>query len=428
MKKTLSTNQIMKTLFGTTGLGESHVLTGKVKKTVTKVKRYNPERYAEASAFIREDKYKAVAEAAVLNLDLLQMKARGEADSELIKKAKNAGSDLWRKIKELLGKLMIVIEEFFAKLFSKVKPLEKMQVKLLEQAKKINKLAKAKSVETPDETIKVEIPMALLDGDTIIAAYSKSNGDAKTDYNIDENNALKAMVDGFEKSIDVPLQMALSWFNMLKASRKNKNLKSTVKSLGTKATTLFKGDLKDLKTNLDGLGNVTATGGPASAVETAVSGLLAEGVKIEEHRKTLAVTKKKIELYQKRYNKLEKFDVKDVKSLNKLYTLNVEFVKICQASINALRQIDKLAKEEKLFLNKIKNAPTSVTGNMKPEILQIVRKVCQQANEALNIQRKSANISAANIIWAAGKIVSATSQVLTHFSNEDEDDEIKIKA
>lgn len=443
MKKTLSTNQIMKTLFGTTGLGESHVLTGKVKKTVTKVKRYNPERYAEASAFIREDKYKAVAEAAVLNLDLLQMKARGEADSELIKKAKNAGSDLWRKIKELLGKLMIVIEEFFAKLFSKVKPLEKIQAKLYTQMNKLDKMVNAKSVETPDEKLKVEIPAMVnaafnklvsagkfnkietdVDSSKVYEATTASSTDAAKDL----EHALATDVANFEASIDAPLQMSLNWFNMLKTSRKNKNLKNTVKTLGKNATTLFKGELKDLKTNLGNLGNTTANGAPASKIDTEVSALLAQGVNIEEHRKKLEVAKKKIEVYQKRYKVTFIYTISDQKSLVQLYRMCKLMSDVCRTSIDKLRQINSIAKEEKLFLNKIKNAPTSITGNMKPEILQIIRKVCQQANEALNINRKLANISAANVIWAAGKIVSASSKVLTHFTNEDEDDEVRIKA
>lgn len=443
MKKTLSTNQIMKTLFGTTGLGESHVLTGKVKKTVTKVKRYNPERYAEASAFIREDKYKAVAEAAVLNLDLLQMKARGEADSELIKKAKNAGSDLWRKIKELLGKLMIVIEEFFAKLFSKVKPLEKMQTKLYEQMKKLDKIIKAKSVEEPDETLKVEIPKlsdaefeslkTLKQGKLELVAGKKAKdvyttNISSTNYDNTMSSALAADIKKFESSIDAPLQVSLNWFNMLKTSRKNKNLKTAVKSLGKNAKAVFNSDLSNLDSNLNTLGNTQLGGSAASKIDSSVGALLAEGVAIEEKRRELEVAKKKIEIYQKKFNVIKKLDVATKDDLKPLFHMCRHMSSVCRSSIAKINEINSIAKEEKLFLNKIKNAPTSVTGSMKPEILQIIRKTCQQANEALNINRKIANITASNIIWAAGKLISATSQVLTHFSNEDEDDEIKIKA
>lgn len=518
-----NTNSIMTSLFGLTGLGEST----KVRK-VEKVKPYNAERFAAAYSYIREDKYKAIAEAAILRSQVLTMqhaKARGEsavvakAEAELAQKAKNFGTDLWRKIKELIGKLIIIISELFNQMFSKVKALDKLRYKLLVFARKLSKLGDHSVRHRADVTYEAGDKMQLIlprtavgFTDAEVRSIKENNGNAEADLSTDTRYAKfnQALVDIQQLDTDTAvenasLRAAYEWFQYTRAARRDRDVKRVFRAMKQSARTIYGYNATQIENMVDptqntnrpnvarnmsgGRGNRQLQGVAGGQMFTALNGFIAEGVAIEGAKEQFKGLQKlhklqdkhKMDEYRLSFNEQGQLEnvaggdaavfAKDVqaaysiilsiapsgnantdlqaaKNMIKNYNVGsknkatlltlLDVMAIAVGTMLAriilaktyLQDINRLAKEERLFLNKIKNAPTSVTGNTRPELLQLIRKMCASANEALLLCRRHANYAANRLVVKGGKTISALEKAFALYEDEYENDSdiIKIKA
>lgn len=156
----ITSDQIMKKIFGRTAMSESAGV-----KKVVKRKPFNLDAYAEAYAFIYADTHRANAEAASVKLNLMkdmdnlsknlakrkaagesvsvlkQLKAKGEA--QVIEKVKNAGKATWEFIKKIYQKLITMFKNIGSWIMAKLKRPVETYKKLERAAKLYNKKADA---------------------------------------------------------------------------------------------------------------------------------------------------------------------------------------------------------------------------------------------------------------------------------------------
>lgn len=94
--------------------------TGESFDTIKPTKVFNPRKYTELYATLSNAELKAKAEATYIAYNL-----KHNYSEDFFEKVKNFGKNLWRAIKELLGKLIIFIEEQIAYLFDKTRVADK---------------------------------------------------------------------------------------------------------------------------------------------------------------------------------------------------------------------------------------------------------------------------------------------------------------
>lgn len=148
------TDKMFRERFGIDGLSFN--------KKVYDSRSFNGDRYIKVYSDLANAEYKTKAEVLVYTAEITRYnqamaeakkvgdkkayKAYSEDLSDMLTKVRDAGKDLWRLIKKLLGKLIIFLEEQLAYIFSKVNVAEKLAEKVALQIAKFAKWGNPRGV------------------------------------------------------------------------------------------------------------------------------------------------------------------------------------------------------------------------------------------------------------------------------------------